>query len=382
MRTVAVLGAGLVGRLIVRDLASDRALHVVAWDRSESSLEMLRRCARPAEAHAADLSDATAVVRAVHDADVVVVAVPGFLGTAVLRAVIEAGKPTVDISFSPEDPFLLDDLARRRGVPAVVDCGVAPGLSNLLVGRAAAELDRVDDVLILVGGLPSRRVWPWEYRAVFSPTDVLEEYTRPSRFRVHGTEVSRPALSDPELVDLPGVGTLEAFNTDGLRTLLRTIPAPTLREKTLRYPGHVEKMLFLRTAGFLSDVPISAGGVTITPRAVAEAIIFPAWKLPEGEEEFTVLRVAVRGERGGAPAELTWDLHDVTDRESGETSMARTTGFPCALVARMLADGSWTEPGVHPPESLGRNRELTSRIVDGLAARGVRIVRRDAPQLD
>lgn len=379
MRRVSVLGAGLIGRLISRDLASDPALDVVAWDRSEESLDALRRGAVPVEARAADLANSAEVDRAVRTADVVVVAVPGFLGTAVLADVIRAGRPVVDISFSPEDPFELDQLARRAGVPVVVDCGVAPGLSNLLVGRAAAELERMEEALILVGGLPRRRVWPWEYRAVFSPTDVLEEYTRPSRIRLHGVELIRPALSEPELVDLPGVGTLEAFLTDGLRTLLRTIDALTLREKTLRYPGHVEKMRFLREAGFLSAEPVAVAGGAVVPRALAEALIFPAWKLPEGEDEFTVLRVEVRGELAGRPTTITWDLLDSTDATTRETSMARTTGFPCALVARILAEGAWTSPGVHPPESLGRDAAITRRILDGLAARGVSVRRRDEP---
>jgi saccharopine dehydrogenase-like NADP-dependent oxidoreductase len=326
-------------------------------------------------ARAADLADAGEVSRALREADVAVVAVPGFLGAAVLEAVLRSGKPVVDISFSPEDPFDLDETARARGVSAVVDCGVAPGLSNLLVGRSAAELDRTDDVLILVGGLPRRRLWPWEYRAVFSPTDVLEEYTRPSRFRLHGVEVVRPALSDPELVDLPGVGTLEAFNTDGLRTLLRTIVAPTLREKTLRYPGHAERLRFLRETGFLSTEPVDVAGTQVVPRSLAEALVFPAWKLPEDEDEFTVMRIVVSGIRAGTPTAITWDLLDGTDAVTRDTSMARTTGFPCALVARMLADGSWREPGVHPPEILGRDAGVTRRILDGLAARGV-VVRR------
>ncbi len=307
----------------------------------------------------------------------VAIAVPGFLGHAVLRTVIEAGTAVVDISFSPEDPMVLHDFASEKGVRAIVDCGVAPGLSNVLVGFSAAEFERLDDVLILVGGLPRKRVWPWEYRAVFSPTDVLEEYVRPCRVRLDGREVVRPALSEVELVEFPQVGTLEAFLTDGLRTLLQTIPARTLREKTLRYPGHAERMRLLREAGFLDASPIQVGDGMVSPRNLTERLLFPSWKLGSGEEEFTILRVSLVGERGRERRRIEWDLFDVTDPATGFTSMARTTGFPCAALVRMLADGSWSRPGVHPPERLGGDRALVDRLLSELQARGVRLTRRE-----
>ncbi len=373
MKTVAVLGAGLVGGLIARDLARDDGLSVLSVDARDEALARVAgariRTAR------ADLSDPGEVARVAAPADVVALAVPGALGTAALRALIAAGKPVCDISFSPEDPLELDAAAKDAGVPVVVDCGVAPGLSNLLVGRSVAELDAVDEVSILVGGLPLRRVQPFEYRLVFSLTDVIEEYTRPSRYRENGREVVRPALSDPELVDLPRAGTLEAFNTDGLRTLLRTIDAPNLKEKTLRWPGHVAKMWMLREAGFFSEEPIRAGGVHVAPRALTEALLARAWALPPGDDEFTILRVEVAGTSAGAARRIVWDLWDVTDPATRATSMARTTGFPCAIVARLLAEGAWTRPGVHPPEILGRDEAVTRRILDGLAARGVSVER-------
>jgi len=374
VKRIAVLGTGLVGRTIAGDLVTEQTFAVTAWDRSEEALECLPRTENLVTRRA-DLSRSDELRRAVAEADVVVVAVPGFLGAAVLRGAIEASKPVVDISFAPEDPLALADLARARGVPAVVDCGVAPGLSNLLVGSSAAEMDDVIEATILVGGLPARRVWPWEYRAVFSPTDVIEEYTRPSRFRCNGFEVVRPALSDVELVDLPEVGTLEAFNTDGLRTLLRTIPARTIREKTLRYPGHAEKVRLLRDAGFFREEALQVGDVRVAPRALTEKLLFASWALPRGEEELTVLRVEVTGRKGGGERHDVWNLLDRTDRATGNTSMARTTGFPCALVARMLADGTWAEPGVHPPEILGRHSGITARILAGLEKRGVRVRR-------
>jgi len=377
VKRVAVLGAGLVGRLIAIDLASEPSIRVRAFDRSEDALAGLKKAAPSVTTAVADLASAADVARAVEGADAVAVAVPGFLGHALLARVLASGKPAADISFSPEDPFALDDAAKEAGVAAVVDCGVAPGLSNLLVGRSAQELDQVDSVSILVGGLPVRRVWPWEYRAVFSPSDVLEEYTRPCRIRRGGREVVVPALSEPELIHFEEAGTLEAFLTDGLRTLLRTQSAPDLVEKTLRYPGHAEKLRLLREAGFLSAAPIDVGGARVSPRELTERLLFPSWELPPGEDEFTVMRVELCGKRAGAARSIAWTLFDRTDPATRFTSMARTTGFPCAVITRMLLEGAWRRPGIHPLEHLGVDAAVTERILRDLAQRGVRVRREE-----
>lgn len=368
-RTIVVLGAGRVGGLIAEDLAGDDGLRVVAVDRDAAQLQRLR----DVEARPADLASAAAVAAAVADAHLVIGAVPGFLGFRTLEAVLSAGKPIVDISFSPEDPRRLDAAARAAGVPVVFDCGVAPGLSNWLCGRSAAALDAVERVEILVGGLPVERRWPFEYTAPFSPTDVVEEYLRPCRMIREGREVVLPALTEVEPVEVDGVGTLEAFNTDGLRSLLTTIEAPHLVEKTLRYPGHAELMRVLRESGFLDDRPLEVAGVEVAPRALSEALLFRAWSQREGEREFTVLRVTVSGCRGEARTTTRWEMIDFGDAGGTASSMARTTGFPCAIVARMIVDGSFDRPGVHPPELLGRDEGLTERLLAELDLRGVSV---------
>ncbi len=367
---ITVLGAGLVGSLIARTLADDGRFELLVCDRSEDALRFFAGQPRVATA-LLDFASSAAISAAVASADVVVGAVPGFLGHAMLRTVIDAGKPFADISFAPEDPFRLDALAKAKGVAAIVDCGVSPGLSNLACGRAAGRLDEVESIVISVGGLPFRRVPPWEYRIVFSATDVIEEYTRPARLVEDGQVVTKPALSEVTRFDVPGVGTLEAFLTDGLRTVLSTVKARNLREQTLRWPGHAEKMRLLRDSGFLRDEPVEAGGARVAPRAVAEALLFAQWRRPEGEEEFTVLRVESRGSRAGRPVRLVHDLFDRTDVKTGATSMARTTGFPCVIAAQLLASRTLRDPGVFPLELLGGRPELFAAFVDGLAARGV-----------
>ncbi|MDX1660596.1 MAG: saccharopine dehydrogenase C-terminal domain-containing protein [Gemmatimonadota bacterium] len=376
MIRAVVMGAGRVGSLIARDLAASSDVAVVATDLRE---EALRPLADDGIAvRAADLTEVGTLRELVSDADVAVGAVPGSMGYGLLERLIEAGTPVVDISFSPEDPRDLDGIARDRGVPAVVDCGVAPGLSNLMVGLSAGAMDRIDSVRILVGGLPARPEEPWGYRAVFSPADVIEEYVRPCRMRVDGEDVVVDALSGLERVELEEVGVLEAFHTDGLRSLLDTIDAPTMAEKTLRWPGHAAKARALRDSGFFDESPVRVGGVEVAPRELAVTLLTETWALEEAEEELTILIVELAGVREGNPARETWRLLDRTDAATGDTSMARTTGFPAAQAARLLATGRWNRPGVHPPEALAAEPEVAESILGAVRERGVSIRREGA----
>ncbi len=367
---IVILGAGRVGRAMAIDLAKDTRFHVAVADRDARSLDALR-AEHGIAGERIDLSEASAVRKAVAKADIVVSAVPGFLGFRTLEAVVESGKNVVDIAFFPEDPFALDELAQSKKVIALIDCGVAPGMSNLLVGRAAAQLERTDRVRIYVGGLPAVRRWPYEYQAGFSPVDVIEEYTRPSRVvRNRQTEVV-PALSEIEHIDFPDVGTLEAFVTDGLRTLVRTIDAPDMVEKTMRYPGHAERMRMLRETGFFSETPMDINGVSVRPIDVSTRLLFPMWQMHEGDEDVTIMRILVGGAGKKGPQEIAYDLVDRFDRGTATSAMARTTGYTATTAVRLLADGLWTESGVVPPERLGQNPTCTKYMLSGLREHGI-----------
>lgn len=370
MKKVVVLGAGRVGGAIIRDLAATGEFEVTAADASAEALARLEGTPRVATVQA-DLSDPAALGRVLERQDLVVGAVPGFMGFETLRRALEAGKDVVDISFFPEDPFELDALAREKGRIALVDCGVAPGCSNLILGRLEAALDSTERFVCMVGGLPVERRWPYEYKAPFSPIDVIEEYTRPARFRRDGKDVVMPALSEIELVDIPGVGTLEAFNTDGLRTLLRTCRTPSMVEKTLRYPGHAERMRMLRETGFFDVDPIEVGGVRVRPIDVTARLLFDAWMLRPGEQDLTVMRVEVEGTKDGKRVRHVYTLLDRYDERTGIHSMARTTGYTCTAMVRLVARGMFREPGVHPPEIVGRDEACFDFIMSELAARGV-----------
>jgi saccharopine dehydrogenase-like NADP-dependent oxidoreductase len=370
-KKVVVLGAGMVGAAIACDLAEDAGLRVDVADVRPESLERVAERARVGTVRA-DLGDPDAVRRLVGGYDLAVGALPSVIGFETVRTLIEAGRDLVDISFMPENALELDGLARQRRVTAVVDCGVAPGLSNMMCGAAAARLAPCERVEIYVGGLPTERHWPFDYKAGFAPWDVLEEYTRPARVVEHGRVVVKEPLSEPELVDFPGVGTLEAFNTDGLRSLAQTLRAPFMKEKTLRWPGHAELMRVLRDTGFFSLDLLDVGGQKVRPRDVTAALLFPRWTFEEGEADLTVLRVRVEGGDDGVRVVHAWDYLDRFHEGTGLRSMSRSTGYVAASVARLVVRGGFRRPGVHAPETLGAVPGLLDGVLADLAARGVR----------
>lgn len=367
-KKVIVLGAGMVGRAIALDLAHRYA--VTAADVDGQRLARLKEEA-PIRTVTANLSQAETLKKLVADCDLVIGAVPGFLGFQTLKNVIECEKDIVDISFFAEDPFQLDALAQQQGVTAVIDCGVAPGMCNILLGYHNARMN-VESYECLVGGLPVKRSWPYQYKAPFSPIDVIEEYTRPARYVENGRLITREALSDPEHVEFDEIGTLEAFNTDGLRTLLRTMRIPNMREKTLRYPGHSEYIRVLRETGFFSQDPVEINGLKITPLEVTAKLLFPKWRLDPDEPEFTIMRVKIQGVEDSQRREYVYELLDRFDPKTKTSSMARTTGYTCAAVATLVLEGAFTQEGIVPPEYIGADERCYRALLEYQRKRGVR----------
>lgn len=366
-KKVLVLGAGLVGKAIAIDLS--KAFDVTSADISEEALSALERSG--IKARKADLSDRNKLMELLAPFDLIVGAVPGFMGYRTAQAVIEAGKNMVDISFFPEDPFGLDELAKSKNVTIVTDCGVAPGMGNIILGYHHKRM-KITDYECLVGGLPVVREWPYEYKAVFSPIDVIEEYIRPARYVQNGAMVTREALSDPELIHFEGAGTLESWNSDGLRSLIRTMPEiPNMIEKTLRYPGTIEYLRVLRETGFFSAEEIDVRGMKIRPVDLTAKLLFPKWKLKPGEEEFTVMRIRITGEEHGKKKTYQYDLLDRTDSSTGTLSMARTTGYTCTAAVHLVADGKYQRRGISPPEFLGEQEEHFNFISGYLRERNV-----------
>ena len=242
-------------------------------------------------------------------------------------------------------------------------------MCNILLGYHDSRM-KVDSYTCYVGGLPVERIPPYEYKAPFSPIDVIEEYTRPARLKEKGQIVTKEALSEIETLDFPGVGKLEAFNTDGLRSLLETMPhIPDLKEKTLRYPGHAGLMKVLRDTGFFSKDKME--GVGVSPLQVSSKLLFEQWKYHRGEEDFTVMQVDIKGEK-----EVSYYLLDRYDPEDHNMSMARTTGYTCTAVANLLLENKFDQKGVIPPEELGRSEEAYEYVLRYLEERGVHYERK------
>ena len=356
MARIAVLGSGLVGSFVATELARKHTLSL--FDPDELALERVAQHAPTAELHSERFTSA----KQLEGCDLTLNCLPGSAGHTALTRIIDAGINCIDISFTERDPRVLDSAARETGTTVIPDAGIAPGFSNLL----AAELAELtpQQLEIFVGGLPLRRDLPWEYAAPFSPTDVVAEYERPARLKRGGHAVTEPALSDcrpfqlgPGLVPkLPAGVALEAFLTDGLRSLL-DLPIPDMGEYTLRYPGHAARFVKLRDSGALAG---KARNATLDS-------LFEAWRLQPDEPEFTHLQVLATLDDG---TQQGWLVHD--NGADGWSSMARTTGLTaCAFAEQMLA-GRLEGPGVLMPEAcLGS----LPAIRDHIQARGISVER-------
>ena len=356
MANIVVLGAGLVGGVMAKDLAKQH--DVTSVDISQKNLYQLGGI----NTICADISDTKTLQKIISDFDLVVGAVPGFMGYKMMKDVIEAVKNIVDISFYPEDPFGLDEIAKEKGVVAVMDCGVAPGMGNIILGHHNLNM-KVIDYECLVGGLPEKREWPYEYQAVFSPIDVIEEYVRPARLVKDSKMITKEALSDTEIIDFEEIGPLESWNSDGLRTLIDTMPhIPNMIEKTLRYPGCVEYLKVLRESGFFSYDEIEVKGQKIRPIDVTSKLLFPKWEMKEGDKDFTVMRIIIKGKENGNDTIYRYDL---LDRFQNNTiSMARTTGFTCTAVANLVLNGDYNRKGISPPEYLGEHLTFVKKYLE------------------
>ena len=348
MPSILVLGGGAQGRVIASDLSASLpdALVRVA-DRVAPSL--------PARDNLswveADASQPAALESLLAGADLVVGALPSRLGDAAMRAAIAGRTPMVDVSFAAESPLLLDDAARAAGSYLIPDCGLAPGLSHLVAGRLAAELGTPETLTIYVGGVAQDRSAPYGYVVTWSPDDLLEEYVRPARIRRDGKATELPVFSEREVFAIPGVGEMEAFLSDGLRTLLETLPeVPHMEEKTLRWPGHVDAVQpILREGRFVEE---------IRARCTAD----PA-------RDLVVLLVRARWPNRTAETLLV----DRYDPVAGQTAMSRTTALTTAVVAQWAARGRVRQTGVLPLERLARDGAFYDFVVAEMGKRGVGI---------
>lgn len=370
MGKVIVLGAGMVGSAMAIDMTPKH--RVTLTDISQDVLDGVKKKCSGLSTLQLDVTREKEVQHIVKEFDLVINAVPGFLGFNTLKSIIEAGKNVIDIAFCPEDTLELNALAETNHVTAIVDCGVAPGMDNVILGYYN-EIMELTDFECLVGGLPKVKKWPFYYKAPFSPVDVIEEYTRPARYVENGKIVVKEPLTDCENVDFDRVGTLVSFNSDGLRSILTTMShIPNMKEKTLRYPGHVEYIKVLKESGFFSTAEIEINGIMVSPLSVTSKVLFNEWKLGDAEEEITVMKVTLKGtNRKGQKEEIIYTLYDEFNSETGTSSMARTTGYTATAAANLFLDGLFNEKGVFPPELVGKHKACFDYFFSYLEERGI-----------
>ncbi len=374
MSKVIVLGAGMVGSAMAIDLAKEH--QVTLADIKREILNKVKQKCSDLKTLQLDVTKKEKLQNTIKQHDLVINAVPGFLGFETLKAIIEADMNVIDIAFFPENSLDLDALAKKHRVTAIVDCGVAPGMDNVILGYYN-ELLKLTDFECLVGGLPKVKKWPFCYKAPFSPIDVIEEYTRPARYVENGNEIVREPLTDCEYVEFDKVGTLESFNSDGLRSIIYTMShIPNMKEKTLRYPGHVEYVKVLKESGFFETEQMEVKGSKISPLDFTSQILFKDWKLGEKEEEITVFRVTLKGANArGETEEVVYSMYDEYCSKTETSSMARTTGYTATAAVNLFLEGLFTDKGVFPPELVGKHKVCFDYFMNYLKERNIHYVK-------
>jgi len=321
-----------------------------------------------------DVRDHEAVLAVMRESKATMSAIPYYFNLALARLAVQAGTNFCDLGGNTEIVFQqkeLDAEARKAKVTIVPDCGLAPGMVNILAQYGIQQLDTVQSVKIFVGGLPQQPEGPLGYQIVYSLEGVLDYYTTLSWIVRNGKREQVKALSEREPVVFPKpVGELEAFHTaGGLSTMAWRYEGkiPSMEYKTLRYPGHAHIMEAIRELGLLDLAPIDVKGTKVVPRDVTVATMGPRLTKPKGRD-LVALRVVVEGTKGGAPKKLGWELLDYYDEARGISAMMRTTGYSLSITGQMQANGE-LETGVHTPDEC----IPAQKYISELAKRGVMI---------
>ena len=321
-----------------------------------------------------DVRDREATLALMRESDAVMSAIPYYFNGDLAKLAVEAGTNFCDLGGNTEivlEQRKLDAKAKEKSLSVIPDCGLAPGMVNILAEHGIEQMDEVESVKIYVGGLPQHPEPPLNYQIVYSLEGVIDYYTTLSWVLRDGKRTQVTALSELESVDFPEpVGKLEAFHTaGGLSTMANRYEGkiPTMEYKTLRYPGHANIMEAIRELGLLSLEPVDVKGVKVAPRDVFVAAAGPRLTKPEGRD-LVALRVIVEGKKGGKPKKLGWELIDYYDAEHGISAMERTTGYSLSITGQMQARGE-VKKGVNTPDEC----MPAKKYIDALAERGVKL---------
>jgi len=375
MKAISI-GCGNIGSVAAQDLATSiSSLKVVVADKDATRAKNIAQKINKNNVSWAqlDAADNDKLVDVLKDYDLVMGFLPGKLGYRLAEACIQAKRNLVDVSYMPERPLKLNDKAAEANVTIVPDCGLAPGITNILVGNAVKKLDRTNAVHIMVGGLPEKPIPPLGYTITWSPENLIDEYERKAKIVKGGRKVEVEALSGLEEVEFSGFGRLEAFFTDGLRTLPDTIEnVEEMWEKTLRYPGHAEKIRLLKALGFFEEKEVNIDGTRVSPRKLTVKLFTQKLWKPE-VKDVVALKVEVCGLKNGKKTRYIYHLLDYYDEKLEITAMARTTAYTASIVAQLMLKGIIKKKGVVPPEKLGMDEKIYRMFLDGLEKHGIEI---------
>lgn len=379
MKKVIILGAGMMGEVMASELSKEKDYDLTIADLNQENLDRIsKNCG--VKTLTVDFSKAGATGKTVADFDLIVGALPKFLAAQTAMEVLSTGVDMVEVSGldyankTQEEREAMENAAAKTGATIALGIGLAPGMINVLTGYAASKLDKAENATLLVGGLPVIRQQPYEYKLVFSLIGTLGQFVFPVKVvKNHKIEIQE-ACSEVNLIDFPNLGTLEAFTTNGLTSLMHTHKdlIPNMKEMTLRYPGHTEKIKFLRDSGLLSYDYVDFQGMKVRPVDFTSQTLLPLWKLKPGERELTVVNCDISGMQDGKHVNYHWECLDYFDDSTGYTSMARTTCFPALIMAKLITDGKFSySGGLCHPEYIGQKHDIFDMLMEGHKKYGI-----------
>jgi lysine 6-dehydrogenase len=378
---ILVLGSGLMGPAATFNAVCDPDVsRVVICDLNQRQLDACvsklagMKGIEKLSTMLLDLNDQAAASRLMADFDAAIGALPRSASILAIRAATRANTPLVDLTRLDRNQLVeLRQKVEAAGGLVVLGCGVEPGLTEIMARYLAEKLDRVDELHIKCGGIPEKPTPPLGYKIVFGGQQLpLSESD--ARIVEDGQLKPVPRYSGVEPVVFPGVGECEAWHEGFMPWLLELPALKGLRigtQKTVRWPGYAAKVTVLKEMGLLSQEAVEVDGVQVVPKKLLDTLLYPRVRLEEGERDITVFCVEAMGEKEGRPRRYKIEMVDRYDEELGFTSMARTTAFTGAIVARMIARGDLKASGILLPEQVITG-PLFDRLVGELAAADVR----------
>jgi lysine 6-dehydrogenase len=360
---ICIIGAGMQGSVVAQDLVKS-GHDVTVLDNNINLLRQLKKTVN-INAREFNVKNKVKFIKFIKSFNLVVGALPASMGYYTMDCALRAGVDLVDLSYASEDPFILHDRAEREGIRIVPDAGFAPGLSNILIGETYQAFGGIDNLRILVGGIPQKPEPPFNYHMTWSIVDVIEEYSRPSQIIKNKETITVEALSGIEEFTLPRTGKFECFYTDGLRTLLKTMKhVKNMEEKTIRYPGHARLFRALIKCGFFSDQVVRYRKRLVNVRDVNIEYLR---KVLRGADQEDLSIMIIQLEKGRKRRKYT--CIDYYDRKKSITSMARMTAYTGSIIAQCIK--KYDHFGIIPPEHLGMDKKIFKYIKTELKKRNI-----------